>query len=526
MEILKKHYAKLLYVIFIAMLIISSFNYFNEQGKFEKKGVILVSIGLLVLMLITLLILIKFNKSSIANQFLIIALIWGIAFVFINPQYLVPDESVHIFRSYDLAKGRIFYRGSEGSSLLPTSVGDHDMKVWHSYGDRSIKKYLSAINTPLEKDVVSEYNATSTTAYTSIAYVPQAIGMFIGDTLNLQPYFIVTLGRLTNLLVWIILCYFAIKFISIKKELLFMLVFIPMGIQQAASCSPDALLNSASFLLISYILYLKFERENVSWKDTLIIIVLSMVIASIKLPYVAIAGLTILIPNKKIKFGIGGKIGLILLIAVVSLLVMIGWSKLSKPITNTKIVVENTIEESEEVNNEESNSSESGYIGMVKKVINEPKEFVETVINTVKVNADFYFSSFTAYFGWFKVLASRNFRWMIIWGLIIFAIKGDENGYKLKLFDKTIFLLMTLGMYVVLCLVSLQWKSVPISQLDTFEGIQGRYFYPFIIGVLLLFQNTKLNLKINKYWINSYRNAYVSWTLAFSLAMIYIGYFS
>lgn len=522
MEIIKKHYAKCLYVVFIAMLVISSFKYFNEQGKFQKKGVILVSVGLLVLLIITNLILIKLNKSSIANQFLLIALIWGVAFVFINPQYLVPDESVHIFRSYDLAKGRIFYRGNENSCILPASIGEHDMKVWNSYGERSVKSYIKAINTPIEKNTVSEYNATATAAYTSIAYIPQSIGMFIGDSLNLPPYFIITLGRLTNLLVWIILCYFAIKFISIKKELLFMLVFIPMGMQQAASCSPDALLNSTSFLLIAYVLYLKFEKERVIWKDSLILIVLAMIISSIKLPYVAISGVLILIPNKKIKCGVWGKIGLILSVIVVSLGLMVTWNKVSKPINNAKAVVENA----EKVEKTQNDSSETGYVGIVKKVLNEPKEFVDTVINTLKVNSDFYLASFTAYFGWFKVLASRNFRWMIIWGILLFALKGDENGYKLKMFDKGILLLISLGMYVILCLVSLQWKKVPISELDTLGGIQGRYFYPFVIGIPLLLQNTKLNLKINKYWINSYRNAYVSWTLAFSLAMIYIGYFS
>lgn len=523
MEMLKRHYAKLLYIVFVAMLVIKSFKYFDAQGKFEKKGVILVSIGLLLLMILTLCILIKFNRSSIANQFLIIALIWGVAFVFINPQYLVPDESVHIFRSYDLAKGRIFYRGSKENSILPASIGNHDIKVWDSYDCRSIKKYLSAIDTALEKDIVSEYNSTATTAYTAIAYIPQSIGMFIGDALSLQPYFIITLGRLTNLLVWIILCYFAIKFISIKKELLFMLIFVPVGLQQAASCSPDALLNSSSFLLIAYIIYLKFEKEKILFKNIVLVILLSMIIASIKLPYVAIAGLVILIPNKKIRYGIGGKIGILISIIIVSLGLTIFWNKISKPIGSNIIIEENIVKQTGEV---KKNETETGYTGIMKKVINEPKEFVKTVLNTLSVNADFYFSSFTAYFGWFKVLASREFRWMIIWGLIIFALKGDESGYKLKLFDKSIFLLMTLGMYVVLCLVSLQWKNEPISQLDTFEGIQGRYFYPFIIGILLLLQNNRLNFKINNYWINSYRNAYVSWSLAFSLAMIYIGYFS
>lgn len=113
---------------------------------------------------------------------------------------------------------------------------------------------------------------------------------------------------------------------------------------------------------------------------------------------------------------------------------------------------------------------------------------------------------------------------LILLMLFIFAIKGDEK-FKFKIFDKIILILMSIGMYAALCGVSLQWKQVPVHQVDVLDGIQGRYFFPFIIGIYFVFQNTKLKLKLNEFWLNSYRNIYLCWTLMFSLAMMFQTYF-
>lgn len=265
------------------------------------------------------------------------------AFIFINPPYLVPDESVHIYRAYDIAKGRLFFKGSENNMMLPVGVKKYDKQLWDIINNgKGSKNYIQNINTPLEKDNLIKYDADATAAYNTIAYIPQSIGMFIGDLLNLSSYFIIILGRISNFLTWLALCYLALKYIPIKTNFLFLLMCIPMGMQQAASTSPDALLNSSSFLLIAYILYLKFEKEKVDYKDVGIIILLTIIIGSIKLPYIAIGGILILIPNNKMKFKSFGKIMLIILIAFSSLAVKSGWEKISAPKIENSVVMEDS----------------------------------------------------------------------------------------------------------------------------------------------------------------------------------------
>ena len=109
--------------------------------------------------------------------------------------------------------------------------------------------------------------------------------------------------------------------------------------------------------------------------------------------------------------------------------------------------------------------------------------------------------------------------------LLLFAVLGDEKKYLLGVFDRILYLLMTVGMYLLLCAVAFQWANKPLSEIVIFDGIQGRYFYPFIIGIYMVLQNNILKIKNSDIWINTYRNLYVCWTLMFSLAMIINCYF-
>ena len=520
MEFIKKHYKKVLFLIGYAILgyymLKYTFDYFEELHSFNSKGFTLFVLCGIALIVLTMIILIKFNRGNIAKQFVVIALIWGTAFAVINPPFLVPDEIVHINRSYDLAKGRIFYKAHEDHMMLPFGLYKYDQNIWNSVDRDGISKYLDIANTPLEKDRLIKYNASSTGAYNFIAYVPQSIGTFIGDLLNLPTYFVLVLGRLTNLAVWILLGYLALKYMPIRKDLLFLIMFLPVGVQQAASYSPDALLNSASFLVIAYILHLKFEKEEVDYKDLLKVIGLTVLIGSIKLPYILIAGTLILIPNKKIKFGVFGKFIALILILLVNFAVMFGWQTLSKPKTQNQQITTTQSNDS---------SKESDKVNWVNEIVTQPNLFIEKVSETLENAEEFYSKSFTAFLGWFKVQPTKEFSVLMLNVLLLFAVLGDEKKYLLGVFDRILYLLMTVGMYLLLCAVAFQWANKPLSEIVIFDGIQGRYFYPFIIGIYMVLQNNILKIKNSDIWINTYRNLYVCWTLMFSSAMIINCYF-
>lgn len=529
MEFIKKYYLKTLFIIVYVVLgsqfLKTTISYFKDRGSYGNKGFILLTIALLALLSITMIILNKFNKGNIEKQFLIIGLIWGIAFAVINPPFLVPDEVVHINRSYDIAKGRFFYKANTDTMMLPSGIKEYDIKINESINKEGMRKYLDIMGTPLEKNNLIKYNADATGAYSVLAYIPQSIGLAIGNFLNLPTYFTLILGRITNLLVWVTLCYFALKCIPIRKELMFIIMCIPVAIQQAASFSPDALLNSSSFFVLAYILYLKFEKERVNYKDLGIIIGATILIGAVKIPYILIAGTLILIPNKKIKFGVGGKLIVLVGIVLINLLLMFSWKAVSKPRVDKQISNVQVDQESELQNNNDTDNKQVNIVDNIKTIIKNPKLFYEKITQSTEINKKFYEQSFTAFFGWFRVLAPENFIGIITFMIIFFAIKGDDSPYVLSIFDRSLYLLMTVGMYMLLCIVALQWMKIPLGEVISFTGIQGRYFYPFIIGIYMIFQNNVVRIKNSNFVSNTLRNFYVSWTLMFSLLLIVTTYF-
>ena len=79
--------------------------------------------------------------------------------------------------------------------------------------------------------------------------------------MNLSIYGVILMGRLFNLLTYVMLGFFAIRFIPCYKNLLAMLAVMPLSIYQAASLSQDAVLNGFGFLFIA------FQRELVGFRQ-------------------------------------------------------------------------------------------------------------------------------------------------------------------------------------------------------------------------------------------------------------------
>ena len=272
-------------------------------------------------------------------MFVLIASILGIILMFALPPLQGPDERVHMVRSYDLAKGRVFFTGVKMLYCFQASMEEYTEKSQHInmalYADKKITKeqYKVAKKIALNKELLWQYDADKTEAYSTIAYIPQALGMFIGDLLNLNFHYVFMLGRFINFIFWLTICYIALKIMPIKKELMMFVMLMPVCMQQAVILSPDAMLNSFSFLLIAYILNIKYEKKNFTIKNFIVIVLLCIGIISVKLPYVLISAMILTIPKEKFK----GK-NTITKVRAFFLIIFIGfstfflWTKLSEPL--------------------------------------------------------------------------------------------------------------------------------------------------------------------------------------------------
>ena len=93
----------------------------------------------------------------------------------------------------------------------------------------------------------------NTAPYTPVPYAPQAAGILAGRLLNTSPLVCHYLARITNLAVWILTCFFAIRAAGRFGWVLFQAALLPMSLSLGASLSADALTLGLAYLFIGLV---------------------------------------------------------------------------------------------------------------------------------------------------------------------------------------------------------------------------------------------------------------------------------
>lgn len=248
----------------------------------------------------------KKKQYNIQNMFLILALTGGVAMAVINPPAQECDGWEHLIRAVDVSYGNVLrpfadVTHEDGVIRVPENINDFSFQIVRK-NSGSGTPYIENLKSQSFSDnsILMPY----TGGVTSISYWPQALGLFIGRTLGVSMYTCVLLARLFNLAVYIALTYFAIKRMPVYKELFTIVALMPLTIYQAASGSPDSLMNALCFLFIALCFHYALEEEKkLNWKHAISLSVILLFIFVIKYVYVCIGLLVFLIPMKRF----GGK---------------------------------------------------------------------------------------------------------------------------------------------------------------------------------------------------------------------------
>lgn len=231
------------------------------------------------------------------NIFLIIAILFGLMLALLTPPFQSPDEYIHFYRSYHLSRGNL---GGE-TAYLPKPVLDFSREVnrdlaGNDQNKQSKKALVAEFSRRFEPEPLEPVDIANIAVYAPVPYVPQALGIFIGQIAHLPPIFIFYLGRLVNLFTWIGLVYLSIRIMPFHKRLLLAVSLLPMSVFIAASFSPDAVTNGVSFLWIASVFRIFARSEdNISLKDWAFLALLLIPLALSKSIYIALTGLLVLL---------------------------------------------------------------------------------------------------------------------------------------------------------------------------------------------------------------------------------------
>lgn len=417
--------------------------------------------------------------------FLIIALIYGLSFLFINPPLQVIDEASHYDKILYLTDGNVIpeISGHHAGYYIPESAYNLQLNFYSKYRNLdkiNLDNILPLLNQHLNdtnKVFTASISGASIITYSPIPYLASALIIVIGKLFDTSPLILMYIGRLANLLIYITLIYMAIRILPVHKWVLLMLALLPMALYQGASLSADSFTIAISFLVIA--IFLKFSLDNsineIKFKGISILFVLILLLALSKQTYYFLIFLFFLIPVRK--FGSMKRMVTIFILLFfstfgISFIWNTALSGFYLPIISQVSIPEQT-----------------SYI--LKNPLNFIHVFINTILNwSILSNI---IRSFVGNLGWNFVKIPD---WLVVIYLSILTLTCllDKNDIIINLKEKLTLLITLILIFILIC-ISMYITGTPVAQ-NTISAIAGRYFIPIAPLIFLLFYNNKIKYEI------------------------------
>ncbi|MCR5187213.1 MAG: DUF2142 domain-containing protein [Clostridia bacterium] len=324
-----------------------------------------------------------------------------------------------------------------------------------------------------EKGEKESMGYTTMALYSPICHFPQVIGVFIGrlfkQNLVVQCY----LARITNLFISIAIIYFGIKYIPIKKELMLFISLLPLTFNEIASMSADAITISSILFYISYILYLKYDKNKgqITKKDIIVLTVSSIVISQCKIVYLPLCLLLLALPRDKFESNKKRKIVIFGLIGMATLFNLLWLLYCKRFLTEFNEGVNSPLQ--------------------IKYILTHPIQYFLIIIRTINTYFQYMVLCLCGEgLGSYNIQASVIY---VIFCLILFAVLVLANTDSEIKVDNYTKIVSALAFVVIVALIYtslyVQWNPVQNARV---EGVQGRYFFPILLLTSLILNNDRL----------------------------------
>ncbi len=420
--------------------------------------------------------------------FLLFGLLGGCLFSFLIPVLQVPDEYDHIRymcnafgtpELFDEMSGTVFLNSSSADA-----IGNADVKIDKEKYKASLKDSFTT------KKRITDLRLSKR----SIWYLPCAIGFYISYFIGAKMLVCLQVGELFSLLFYLGMGYLSITQLPIKKRIMTFWLLAPMTIQQCSSYNYDAVLIPCCFLLISYLLKLKIEDNIIKWRNIILPSILLLIIAIVKLPYLLIAGILFTIPLDKYDLKIGRNLDLVFLFKkyrflLISLFII-------TMICMLYILRNNT------------------FIKLLFASILEIDSLLRMFVQSCKELHAYYLVTLVGSFAWLDTNVSSIYC-VIFFSMFTYIFISDTDNAKEKRVgkvDRIVIILLCISMLILIMISMLTWSFYVyglditgplltvregIRTLSRFDGVQSRYFIPFIPLLCVAFKSKGINNEKN-----------------------------
>lgn len=424
------------------------------------------------------------KKCKLEYIYLTLGLTFGMVFVLSLPPYTAPDEGTHISTTYAFVSeflgedpifdetNHVISRGTDGDI-----GGEAQVSLVKFHDLYEAAKYPSG-------DMERDFARGGKLDVPFTCYLPQILGVLLGVLLKLSGFWTLYLGKVFAMLFFTMCIFFSIKLIPWGKMVIMTVALLPMSMELASSFSYDCVLNALCILFISYTLHLICKKDKVTWKDFLFLGIIICVIAPCKMFYFLIAGMLYLIPKEKYKSKkVYWMMNTGILVAGLAVLIIMRFQFLTSHVggATPSAIEDATVNYS------------------IATILGDIPHSISVLFNTAIIKSEFYYNSM-----WGNQLGSLQVyipTFVITSFVLVLFTAGVcttreerviyEPDAKFRLVNLGLSLLMFLG---ILAALWIGWTPVTYGVI---EGVQGRYFLPFLPMIFLSMRNKTFLLQKN-----------------------------
>jgi uncharacterized membrane protein len=409
---------------------------------------------------------------------LVLAIPFGLFMVFVTPPFQSPDEYTHLFRAFQLSEGTVVAEreANRVGGTLPLCLQDAAQPFTRLPFHPEEKVNGGDVSRLLKEPFTSQprifMEFMHTAIYSPVVYAPATVGVWISRALGLSALKMLYVSRLATFVCWLAVVLVAIRVIPVFKWVTLLLALMPMSIFVAASPSADVLTNALAMLLAALMLRSALTGKGpLNWKEGLAIVVMCVLVAATKQLYFLLALMALMIPKERFA---SAKYKVLFCIGALgaAILVNLAWAWTVRNVVVTEAWADP--------------NKQTAF------VLAHPWEYVRVLGNTLSIWWQRYIEWYVGVLGWLDT-------WLPSWVyptyvamLIGAAILDAGHGRPITTLERL--LLAAIVLVTLLLVATSQYITYTIPGDAAIRGIQGRYFIPLTIPMLLVLYNRKLKL--------------------------------
>ena len=433
------------------------------------------------------------NKSRGLVHFSIILSVFCLVYAFAFPPFSVADEGHHYFASYWLsdivmgqatpADGNAFPIRSEDVDFYDASSTVIDYKAYRTVAEH----FFEFSDNPNELEMMTGVNL-SIGGENIFAKLGSVVGLLFGRLFGLGAYPLFYLGRITSALFFIGCAVLAVKITPVGKSVFAVVSLLPMTLHLAASYSYDGGIIGIAFVLTALLLKAIYCKEKLSKFELFGILLCSIMLAPMKVIYTLLLGLVFFIPADRFASRRSSQLfkAGVLAAALLSILCL-RLASVSALAASSGTGLD-------------SRGTEVGHFYDLSDFIAKPIAAITLFLRTFDSTGDFYLrSTLGGSLGWFQANIAIPFFYLVPILVVLFLSvqRDDEDTVQPTMAFRISAIAIALVCFLALHLsMALAWT---FDNETVIQGVQGRYFLPFLPAALLALRSRAVKVAGNQF---------------------------